>query len=98
MYRRYYDGFPRNSGFQNSGEIIVPESTNEITYEPDKNNSEGKNDEISITSFSNSFPFKNFELDDIILIGVLIFLLADSDDKDPITLIIIGYLLLCELL
>lgn len=103
MNRRYYDGyntyhrdFPKSTG-----EVIVPESAEtENAVENESTTPQSSSNTSSITSF-NLLPdlrglFPNFELDDVILLGILIVLLHDGTD-DNILLIVIGFLFLAGL-
>ena len=100
MYRRYYDGYRPTNSYADKGEIIVPKSDSEhssdaqvsLSTHPDSS------DCVEITSRSGrGFLGTNLEIDDIILIGILIFLLSESDDIDPVLIIVVGYLLLADL-
>ena len=106
MYKRYYDGYQNNTVSRNRGEIVVPEAVNEI---------ENNNTQTNITtvcdddiSLSGTQCRKNglnlpFELDDLILIGILLFLLFDEDDckkddgNDILTLLVIGFIVLSDI-
>ena len=99
MYRRYYDGYGSARVKNDVGEIIVPKSNIQNTYEIQENSHCDKpNNQIEISSKGKGFLGSSLDIDDLILIGVLLFLLYDSDDNDPVLLIIIGYLLLSEIL
>lgn len=104
MYRRYYDGYSAsNDG--DTGEIIIPRNTDN-TYLADKKEiteNEYEDNEITQTETAscNTSEKKSLfslpgELDDIILIGLLLMLIMDSDNDDPIILIIIGFILLAD--
>ena len=97
MYRRYYDGYGSARVKNDVGEIIVPKSNMQNTYEIQENSHcDEPNNQIEISS--KGFLGSSLDIDDLILIVVLLFLLYDSDDNDPVLLIIIGYLLLSEIL
>ncbi|MBR5504808.1 MAG: hypothetical protein IKV73_00670 [Clostridia bacterium] len=99
MYRRYYDGYGSARVKNDVGEIIVPKSNMQNTYEIQENSHcDEPNNQIEISSKGKGFLGSSLDIDDLILIGVLLFLLYDSDDNDPVLLIIIGYLLLSEIL
>ncbi len=94
MYKRYYDGYGSHRNNVDRGEIIVPEKSH--TYEDNEVKIEEKPCEIEIASKPGGILGSSLELDDLILIGLLIFLLQGSDETDPILLIVIGYLLISE--
>lgn len=96
MYKRYYDGYGSQRNNVDRGEIIVPENSH--TYEDNEVKAEEKTGEIAIASKPSGVLGSSLELDDLILIGLLIFLLQGSDEADPILLIVIGYLLISEIL
>ncbi len=99
MYKRYYDGYGSARVKNDAGEIIVPKSNSQNTYEIQENSHFDETDnQIEISSKGKGFLGSSLDIDDLILIGVLLFLLYDSDDNDPVLLIIIGYLLLSEIL
>lgn len=99
MYRRYYDGYAHAKPDSDTGEIIVPKSPTEDTYDNESKISTADDTQmIEISSKRNGILGMHLEIDDLILIGILLFLLSDSDDNDPILLIVIGYLLLSEIL
>ena len=104
MYKRYYDGYGRIRKDIDRGELIVPKDTGLQNIEEENNEesviSSAGNGEISTTGkndggFLQGLPI---ELDDLILIGILLFLLYDSDNTDPIMLVIIAFLLLGDVL
>ena len=92
MYKRYYDGYGSQRKSPGTGQIIIPEKSND-TYECRESS-----DETAIAKKNDCVTEKSFELDDLILIGLLIFLIKGSDEVDPILIIVIGYLLLSEIL
>ena len=95
MYKRYYDSYGSQRSNIDRGEIILPEKSR--TYENNEMKAEEAN-EIAIASKSSGFLGTSLEIDDLILIGLLIFLLQGNDETDPILLIVIGYLLISEIL
>ncbi len=100
MYKRYYDGYGRVRKDIDPGEIIVPKDTSVQTANGEVNPEENRefSDNVAITAVNNNLrsglPGLPFELDDLILIGILLFLLWDSDNNDPVMLVIIAFLLL----
>ena len=99
MYRRYYDGYGSARAKNDGGEIIVPKTNIQNTYEIAENtHCDESNKVIEIASRGKGFLGSSLDIDDLILIGVLLFLVYDCDDNDPVLLIIIGYLLLSEML
>ncbi len=102
MYRRYYDGYGKVRNNSDPGEIIVPQRS-DTTYGDNRQNP------IAITSGDDCCEIQkcdnkkgilglDCELDDLLLIGVLLFLLWDSENADPILIIIIGFIFLSEIL
>ena len=96
MYKRYYDGYGSHRNTAGGGQIIVPEKSAD-TYE-NKEEKKCTCEDIEISKKADCVTGKSLELDDLILIGLLIFLLKGSDETDPIMIIVIGYLLLSEIL
>ena len=96
MYKRYYDGYGSQRSNANSSQIIVPEQSTD-TYQIKEEIKICPTDTV-INKSSDCAKEKSFELDDLILIGILIFLLKGSDEADPILIIVIGYLLISEIL
>lgn len=103
MYKRYYDSYNKSGTRQTGGEIVVPErlSTSQAEVKPQV--SECASDDIEISGFGTKSPLKNlpFELDDLILIGILLFLLFDKDnnkkdDNNDIFMLIIIGLVICS--
>lgn len=99
MYKRYYDGYGARKAKHDPGEIIIPKSaedtysppvSSEITNRPAECNGQIKT--AGHEKNNNPFSFLG-ETDDLILIGLLLFLLWDADNSDPIMLIIVGFLL-----
>ena len=106
MYKRYYDGYAGNGNFKNRGEVIVPETINECQNSNEKTELTSVACDTICQSDSKcqkkgiNFPF---ELDDLILIGILLFLLFDKDecknddDNDIFMLLIIGFILFSDI-
>ncbi|MBR3933345.1 MAG: hypothetical protein IKJ68_05510 [Clostridia bacterium] len=106
MYKRYYDGYERSVPPRNSGEVVVPQSLDadneniatEITSVP--------KDSLPVSVAGNNSLLSSlpFELDDLILIGILLFLLFDKndckkdDDNDMFVLLIIGFIIFSDIL
>ncbi|MBR5507534.1 MAG: hypothetical protein IKV88_05760 [Clostridia bacterium] len=98
MYRRYYDGYARINPENDSGEVIVPRSRSD-TYQNNNEKCPVECESTQITSCQKNKSFlAGLETDDILLIGVLIFLLINGDGEDPLMPIIIGFILISELL
>ena len=93
MYKRYYDGYGSHRNNIDQGEIIVPEKNN-VTYESNENTAS----DITTSATANNMSKNSFEIDDLILIGLLIFLLKGCDEPDPIMIIVVGYLIISEIL
>lgn len=103
MYRRYYDGYSAsNDG--DTGEIIVPRRADN-TYAETASAADAIEDSEALqqtdisscdTKQKKSFLSLPGELDDIILIGLLLILVMDSENDDPIILIILGFILLSD--
>jgi len=105
MYKRYYDGYARNYMPKDKGEIIVPESLPVSSKEDIKPEITSSDCEITTTSCDrkNSLLSLPCELDDIVLIGILLFLLFDKkkdddSDNDIFMLLIIGFVLFSDIL
>ncbi len=94
MYKRYYDGYGSQRNNADRGEIIVPQKN--PTYETFE--AKNKEEEITVTAKQGGILGTKLELDDLILIGLLIFLLQGNDETDPILLIVVGYILISEIL
>ncbi len=104
MYRRYYDGYTRPAEFKDRGEVIVPEAV----CEKKETDSEIASNECRESAISEvgcrkmNLPF-SLELDDLILIGILLFLLFDKDDcqnndsNDIFMLLIIGFIIFADI-
>lgn len=101
MYRRYYDGYRNVGGNEAAGEVIVPQ-TNDTYREADKQTtaitSAGDSIEVQGKSGQKGVLGLDCELDDLILIGILLFLTWDKDNVDPVMLVIIGFIFLSEFL
>ena len=108
MYKRYYDGYGRVNNAAEHGEIVVPQC-----LESEKNEKEvssqitasNLHDDISeCSACGKSFLNLPFEIDDIILIGILLFLLLDKDRDDCdddnnniFILLIIGFIIFSDI-
>lgn len=104
MYKRYYDGYARPNIPKDRGEIIVPESLS-APIEEIKPEITSVSEEISVSGQCNKNPIFSLpcDLDDIILIGILVFLLFDrdkqgDDDNDIFMLLIIGFIVFADIL
>ncbi|MBO5743845.1 MAG: hypothetical protein J6R68_06150 [Clostridia bacterium] len=108
MYKRYYDGYGTQNMQKNGGEIIVPEnlaSTVSKSTSPQVQD-EKPLDDISISACPEKRNILNLpcEIDDLILIGILLFILLGNDNNDNdngsdiFTLIIIGIILFSDIL
>lgn len=104
MYKRYYDGYQRPAESKDRGEIIVPET---LCDQKEAAPQIASNDcgEIAVTGKgckNLGLPF-SLELDDLILIGILLFLLFDKndcqkdDDNDIFMLLIIGLIIFSDI-
>ncbi len=105
MYRRYYDGYTRAQDNRPKGEIIVPHDIAESSQCDDKETAVAVTNNTALTACgtkSSVLPF-SLEIDDIILIGILLFLLFDRDDNkdddgnDIFILLIIGLILFADI-
>ena len=107
MYKRYYDGYGRNNNTRDRGEIVVPQSL-PSPVEADENKVQITNlpqceDTSECAKVQKSFLNLPFEIDDIILIGILLFLLFDKDkddcddDNNLFMLIIIGFIVFSDI-
>ena len=103
MYKRYYDGYGRVRREADQGEVIVPHSPDDeqchnedraVQLSPHSNEC----GDIAISGCRGGNSLFGLELDDLILVGVLIFLLMNNDGDDPLMPIIIGIILIGELL
>ena len=106
MYKRYYDGYQNSTNSKNCGEIVVPEAVNEAENHMEQANITSVCDNdiaLSGTQCKKSGLNLPFELDDLILIGILLFLLFDKDDSkkdddnDILTLLVIGFIVLSDI-
>ncbi len=107
MNRQFYDGYgsgPNRSARCDMGEVIIPkcaevpepcEKEHHFSHEKEEC---GDNRQMcackSPTGLESLFP--NFQLDDIILLGIAILLLHDGTE-DTLLLIVIGFLFLVGL-
>ena len=104
MYKRYYDGYGRVRKNAEQGELIVPKDTNEEVLCDEKSiDSKICSEDFAQISSVNKcresiIPGLPVELDDLILIGILLFLLRDPDNNDPVMLVIIAFLLLGDII
>ena len=106
MYKRYYDGYTRSNVQTDCGEIIVPENLSGAKEEINlsANSAALPRGEIEVTSCNEKRTFLNLpcELDDIIIIGILLFVLLDRNNdndgnNDIFTLIILGVILFSDI-
>ncbi len=107
MYKRYYDGYSGRNVSRNDGEIVVPEN---ISTAPETNSlpllEQDVCNDISVTSSCDKKNFLNLpcDIDDLILIGILIFVLMgnskgdDDGGNDILSLIILGIILFSDIL
>lgn len=108
MYKRYYDGYSGHNMQKSEGQIIIPENLNSSnSNEPIASlTSEKPQDDISICSSCENRGFLNLpcDIDDLILIGILLFVILgnDRDDcdnsNDIFTLIILGIIIFSDIL
>lgn len=105
MYKRYYDGYSTNYNLHNpesSSSDIVSKSTagDDIIEVADTANDLTSADIVStdsaISGYS-KFNIGGLQTDDLILLGLLILLLFDSDNVDTTLLIIIGIIFITGL-
>ncbi len=112
MYRRYYDSYGCANEKKDCGEIIIPEKLTKCDDDPCKSTQlEAKSccepeikpccePETRCKKGSSLLPF-SIDTDDLILIGILIFLLLDKnrddDDDDSFIYIILGIILLSDI-
>ena len=102
MYKRYYDGYEavsnalsieNNSNTTNTaqkGQIISSDNACDIDHDI------CNKDDVLVSGFANNNLF-GMQTDDLILAGLLILLLFDSDNTDITLLIIIGVIFLAGL-
>ena len=108
MYKRYYDGYGPQNMQKTNGEIIVPEN---LAPASAKNTTgqiqeEKSIDDIAISGCREKRNILNLpcEIDDLILIGILLFIILGNDNgdndngNDIFTLIIIGIILFSDIL
>lgn len=101
MYRRYYDGYARVKPDKDEGEVIVPQNTKNTCCDNDTSvsiTSDTINTALCPDNKKGGLFSGSFETDDLILIGLLIFLLTQSDNDDPTLLIIIAFIFLGDFL
>ena len=99
MYKRYYDGytadndaFKSDNNFNQIDAVIIPAADARISdYDTQCANV------ITSGLSHNNFNFGGMQTDDLILAGLLILLLFDSDNADITLLIIIGVIFLAGL-
>ena len=106
MYKRYYDGYAKVKN--ETGEIVIPQSINKASCSPDIASelaqSQCGETEISACGRKNSLLNLPCDADDLILIGILIFLLLDKkegdadDDNNIFLILIIGFVLLSDII
>ena len=105
MYKRYYDGYNNIPQNCDKGEILIPEKVcntpNDATVHEICTNCRS---EDLCCSKQKSFLNLPCEIDDIILIGVLLFLLLDKENinngdggNDIFMLLIIGFILFADI-
>jgi len=108
MYKRYYDGYTGQNMQKSQGEIIIPENLNSSNSNEAITSltSEKPQDDISICSNCENKGFLNLpcDIDDLILIGILLFVILgnnkdDCDNSNDIfTLIILGIIIFSDIL
>lgn len=104
MYKRYYDSYGCANEKKDCGEIIIPEKLSKCDDNPCQcTEIEPKSCcevETKCKKGSSLLPF-SLDTDDLILIGILIFLLLDKnkddDDNDNFIYIILGIVILSDL-
>ena len=100
MYKRYYDGYERAVPQKNNGEVVVPQSLDSDTADitPEITSASDNKGAVSVAGNNSLLSSLPFELDDLILIGILLFLIFDKsdckkdDDNDIFMLLIIGFI------
>ena len=107
MYKRYYDGYSGNAVVKNQGEIVVPENispTKDNKIQSEITSVCNNETDISVAGCKKNGSKFPFELDDLILVGILLFLLFDKDDckeddgNDIFVLLVIGIILLSDII
>lgn len=108
MYKRYYDGYSGNNMPKNEGQIIIPESlASSNSNATAASIAEQKpQDDIAICSDCKNRSFLNLpcDIDDLILIGILLFVILGNDkndydnSNDLFTLIILGIIIFSDIL
>ena len=102
MYKRYYDNYHNTACKCNhGGEEIIPKPTDNayINYEKNQINAHNSHKECMpaiCDSVNKGNLFSDIKTDDLILIGVLLLLMNESDSNDNIMLIIIGLILFSD--
>ncbi len=105
MYKRYYDGYTRPVESKDRGEIIVPQSVPAPKAEVKNEITSVDTGDIAVSGIGGKNPFSSlpFELDDLILIGILLFLLLNKDDdkkdddNDIFMLLIVGFIIFSDI-
>lgn len=106
MYKRYYDGYERSVPPKNNGEVVVPQSLNADNKDLNAEITATPADSVAVSVAGNNSLLSSipFELDDLILIGILLFLIFDKsdckkdDDNDIFVLLIIGFIIFSDIL
>ena len=106
MYKRYYDGYERSAAPKNNGEVVVPQSLNADNKDLNAEITATPADSVAVSVAGNNSLLSSipFELDDLILIGILLFLIFDKsdckkdDDNDIFVLLIIGFIIFSDIL
>jgi len=104
MYKRYYDGYARTK--PDSGEIIIPETVvqKSVSATPGIPAEKAPETELAARSGKGGGLNLPWDTDDLILIGILLFLLFDkkdcseNDDNNMFLLLIVGFVLLSDIL
>ena len=106
MYKRYYDGYQGNTVLKNQGEIVIPQTIgteNENCVKAELASPRPQPVAVADCGCKKGVLNLPFELDDLILIGILIFLLFDKDDckkdddNDIFMLLIVGLILFSDI-
>ena len=106
MYKRYYDGYERSVPPKNNGEVVVPQILNADNEDLNAEITATPADSVAVSIAGNNSLLSSipFELDDLILIGILLFLIFDKsdckkdDDNDIFVLLIIGFIIFSDIL
>ncbi len=106
MYKRYYDGYSTDYGLHNPGnnssDIIYNKADETSIAEVSDSACEplttdiASSGSVSASGYS-AFNFGGLQTDDLILLGLLILFLFDSDNIDTTLLIIIGVIFIAGL-